>query len=205
MPITTYSELQTAVANWLNREDLTSVIPDFITLAEATFNRNFRVKEMIERDTATVDSGYVNMPTDWLETITLITTGSPPVVLEYVRVHDLNEVRATQRTGDPIVYTIINDKFQLFPAPTSDTTVEIVYYAKIPVLSDSNTTNWLLTSHPDIYLFGALLQAEPYLKNDERLQVWASMYKGVTDSLVMQSERAKRPEGGLHARKRTFG
>lgn len=205
MAITTYAELQTAIANWLNREDLTAVIPDFITLIEAALNRTLRVNEMIERDTSVVSGGYINMPLDWLETISLITVDSPPVVLEYVAQKAMAEARATQRAGVPVVYTITNNKFQLFPAPTDDTSVEMVYYAKIPALTDENTSNWLLATHPDIYLFGGLLQAEPYLKNDERLATWASMYKGAVDALTYASERAKRPEGGIHMRRRTFG
>lgn len=203
--ITDYATLQTEVADWLNRADLTSQIPTFIQLAEVGFNRVLRVNDMIERDTSVISNGYVNMPLDWLETITLITTASPPVALEYVRIADMNAVRATERSGDPIVYTIINNKFMVYPAPGSDLSVELVYYAQIPSLSDENTANWLLTRHPDFYLYGALLQAEPYLKNDERLAVWASMYKGVLDAITLESEGAKRPEGGIHARKRTFG
>jgi hypothetical protein len=205
MAISTYAELQTAIADWLNRDDLTSVIPTFITLTEAALNRQLRVNEMIERDTSTISGGYVNMPVDWLETISLITIGSPPVVLEYVAQMGMAEVRATQRAGDPIVYTIINNKFQIFPAPSASTDVEMTYYAKIPALSDSNTSNWLLANHPDAYLFGSLVHAEPYLKNDERMPMWASMYKGSIDAIGYASERAKRPEGGLHSRKRTFG
>ena len=205
MAITSYSELKTAVANWLNREDLTAVIPDFISLIEASMNRTLRVREMIERDTATISSGYVTLPGDWLETITLITTGSPPVTLEYLAAYGMNEVRSAEWAGIPRVYTMVNNKFKIFPAPTTDLGVELVYYAKIPALSDSNTSNWMLDNNPDIYLFGALLQAEPYLKNDERLATWAAMYKGSIDALSIASERAKRPEGGLHSRKRTFG
>lgn len=205
MAITTYAELQTSIANWLNRQDLTAVIPDFITLIEAALNRTLRVNQMIERDTSDVTGGYVNMPLDWLETINLMTTGNPPINLEYVAQKGMAEARETERAGVPILYTITNNKFQLFPEPTDGASVEMVYYAKIPALSDENTSNWLLASHPDIYLFGGLLQAEPYLKNDERLATWASMYKGAVDALTYASERAKRPEGGIHMRKRTFG
>lgn len=204
MALSTFAELKASIADWLNREDLTSVIPDFISMAEAKFNRTIRDRRMIKRATSTVDSGYVDQPTDWLETISLITTASPPVVLEYMSSKAMNELRATERTGTPIAYTQYNDQFYLFPVPTANLTVELTYYEKIDALSDSNTSNWLLTGHPDIYLFGSLLQAEPYLKNDERLMTWGAMLTQAMEELRMESERAKRPDGGLHVRKRTF-
>lgn len=204
MSISTFAELKTSIADWLNREDLASVIPDFITLAEARFNRVIRDRRMIKRKTSTIDSGYVDMPTDWLETITLISTATPPVVLEYMPAQAMNELRATERTGKAVAYTLYDDQFFVFPAPTSDLTVELVYYGSLQALSDDNTSNWLLTGHPDIYLFGSLLMAEPYLKNDERLTTWAQMFTTAMEELRVESERAKRPEGGLHTRKRTF-
>lgn len=203
---TTFAELKTEVADWLNRADLTAVVPTFIQFAEAGFNRVLRTNDMIVRKTDLVPaSGVVTLPDDWLETITFITTASPPVALEFVRPADWNAVRATERSGDPLVYTILNGEIHAFPLLGDGASVELVYYAKIPALSDSNTTNWLLTAHPDLYLYGTLLQAEPYLKNDERLPTWAAMYKGVLDAINLASEGARRPDGGIHARKRTFG
>jgi len=203
--ITDYDTLQAEVAAWLNRADLTAEIPGFIQLAEASMNLVVRNNEMIARETSTCDNGYVNMPANWLETISLMTTGSPPRVLEFVRNEDLNHVRANEVSGVPRVYTILNNKFFMFPEPTSDLTVEMQYYEKIPALSDSNTTNWLLDKHPGAYLYGALAQAEPYLKNDERLVVWANLYSAVLEAMRMASERAKYPQGNLHKRRRTFG
>ena len=207
MAITSYSELQTAVANWLNREDLTARIPEFIALAEATFNRNFRVMDMITRETLALDNDTAtSVAADWLETHSLMLNYSPPINLEYVRPHDMHGVQTTERSGLPFVFTILNRELFIFPAPTGSQTAQHIYYARITPLDDGdNTTNWLLTSHPDIYLFGTLLQAEPYLKNDERMAVWAAMFTGASQSLALASERAMRPTGNIHSRKRTFG
>jgi len=202
--ITDYATLQTEVANWLNRADLTAQIPVLIQMAEAHLNRTMRTNDMIQRETSEVTSGYISMPTDWVQTVTLLTLATPPVVLEYVRAEDLNNVRAAQATGDPCVYTILNKKFYMFPEPQAALDVEMVYYAKIPDLA-TNDTNWMLDEHPDIYLLGSLLQAEVFLKGDDRLPVWASLYKVATESLTTASEHAKRPDGGFNARRRTFG
>ena len=205
MALTNYSQLKSAVSDWLNRADIDSQVPDFIALAEARFNRELRVSQMVGRYTNTSSSGYMTMPTDWLETITFMTTGNPPRHLEYLRNADMNHARASQITGDPRYYTIIDDNALIIPAPSGELGFELVYYKKITALSDADTTNWLLTGHPDIYLYASLVAAEPYLKNDERVMTWAALLKQAMDGLAYADERAKRPSGGFNARRRTFG
>ena len=92
----------------------------------------------------------------------------------------------------------------MLPAPTADVDLLLTYYAKIPALSDTITTNWLLTKSPDLYLYSALLEATPYLKNDERLQVWATARQQVMDAMRMESERSMRQTVQLTARRRGY-
>lgn len=207
MAISTYSELQTAVANWLNRQDLTSRIPEFIALAEAHLNRRLRVIWMEARDSGTSSDSVVPMPDDWLETRTL-RLASPTrgqQLLEYVGEEEWDALEAKGYTGTTRYYTIINGEFQVLPAPSSSLTYIHRYYAKIPALSDSNTTNWLLTRSPDLYLYATLLAAEAYLKDDERLPIWKGIQDELIEAMGMESERAKRATTRLVARKRTFG
>lgn len=206
MSIKTLTELQTAVENWLNRADLTDRIPEFIALAEATFNRILRVQDMIKREGITFsgDEG-TDVPDDWLETYSLRIDTNPVVLPEYLRPQDFHLIQSSKTDGLPRYFTILNRELVVYPRAGDSVTGEHVYYSRIPALTTQAPTNWLLSSHPDIYLFGALLQAEPYLKNDERVQIWAAMFKGTTDSLAMASERAMRPTGGLQVTKRTFG
>lgn len=207
MAITNYSELKTAVADWLNRADLTSVIPDFIALAEAQINRQLRTHDMIKRATATVTDDYFSVPTDWLETNVLVNLGTKTIPMEYVDYERLNELKGLSLTGDPRFYTMIDGKFLILPAATSDSpaNLEMSYYGKIPALSDSNTTNWLLTKSPDLYLYAALMQAEPYIKNDERVGLWATAMQNSMENMRLEGERSKRPSGGLNANRRSFG
>jgi hypothetical protein len=86
---------------------------------------------------------------------------------------------------------MIGDTFQLVPTPDASYTVELTYYSKIPALSDSNTTNWLLTNSPDVYLYGSLLEAAPYLDDDNKLQVWGSLLEQSLNALQIESDRAK--------------
>lgn len=207
MAITTYSGLKSAVADWLNRADLTSVIPDFISLAEAGFNRQLRTHDMVKRATATVEEDYFSVPTDWLETLTLVNLGTKTIPMEYVDYERLNELKGANLTGESRFYTMIDGKFLIYPAASSASPVnlELSYFGKVPALSDSNTTNWLLTKSPDLYLYGALVQAEPYLKNDERVGLWNSAMQTVMENMRIEGERAKRPSGGLNANRRSFG
>lgn len=207
MAITTYSELKTAAANWLNRQDLTDRIPEFIAVAEAHLNRKLRVIWMESRDSGVSSDAVVPMPDDWLETRTL-RLSSPTrgqQILEYVGEEEWDALEAKGYTGTTRYYTIINGEFQVLPAPSSSLTYIHRYYAKIPALSVSNTTNWLLTRSPDLYLYATLLAAEAYLKDDERLPIWKSIQDEIIEAMTVESERAKRPTSRLVARKRTFG
>lgn len=183
MSITTYSELQTAVGNWLARSDLTSYIPDFITLAEAALNRDLDVRQMEQRATATININasepqYVSLPSDFNAMRYVIMNGiSGKPHLEYMSHVQAAEFRTMtgDASGQPEFFAIINDEMLLVPTPDSGYTLEMGYRKNIPALS-TNSTNWLLTLYPDIYLYGTLLQAAPFLKDDERIPVWQTFY-----------------------------
>lgn len=208
MALATYSDLKASVADWLNRADLTSQIPDYIALAEARFNRDLRVNSMLQRDTTVATSDYVALPSDWLEhvSVTVVGDGSVRNPLTYLSNDEWNRVRLQNLTGTFRYYTIQNGNICLLPAMSSgSTTLEIFYYGKITPLSDAAPANWLLARAPDLYLYGSLLSAEAYLQNDERLGLWSSAAQSAIDSLKAESERAKRSQGNLTARRRTFG
>lgn len=207
MALNTYAGLQASVADFLNRQDLSAQIPDFITLAEARFNRELRVNSMLQRDTATASSAYVALPPDWLQHISIVVTSPADTynALTYIGVEEYYDLRNRNLTGTPRYYTIIEDNILLLPAPSGSVTMEMVYYGKIPALASGNQTNWLLTRSPDLYLYTSLLQAEAFLVNDERIPLWAAAADKAIQDLKMESEKAKRPEGALITRKRTFG
>ena len=215
MTIATYSDLQSAVADWLNRQDLTARIPDFIALAEARFNRTIRTRDMIKRETATTSNQFVPVPDDWLETYQLeldpMQTGIPWDNLRYISPNEASLLKAHSAVGPTRAYTIIDSKFELIPAPnynsttgTSTVNLTCTYYARIPALSNTNPTNWVLTKAPDLYLYSSLLNAAPYLANDERIAVWSQMVSAIYDELMNDSERAERSRTFLVARRRGF-
>ena len=195
MALTTYAELKSSIADWLNRDDLTSAIPDFISLAEAEFQRSIRHRYMIKRSRATIDSRFSATPADWMQSVQLILETDPVEPLTYVTNEYLNSLRASSSaTGRPRFYTHVGTEIEVFPAPDNTSTgytAELVYYAKVPVLSDSNTTNWLLSLSPDIYLYGALLQSAPYLRDDERIGVWGSLYQKKVEDMHVSDQRTR--------------
>lgn len=207
MALNTYSALQASIASWLNREDLSAQIPDFITLAEARFNRELRVNAMLRRFSTVMTQDYVQLPTDWLEHVSMVVTSAGPDygALTYLSNEGYNDLRNRGFSGTPRYYTIVDDKIILLPAPTSSVTVEIVYYARIAALSSGNPSNWLLARSPDLYLYASLVSAEAYLQNDERIPLWSAAAEKILNDMKMESEKAKRPQGALSAFKRSFG
>lgn len=190
MAITTYAELKSAIANWLNRDDLTAQIPDFITLAERDINRKLRHFKMIERVNATLDSRYVQVPADWLETFRFNITATHTRRLDLIGAEDMLEKRElnADTTGIPQYYAQIGDAIEVFPTPAAEYPMQLAYYAEVPSLSDSNAYTWLLQSDPDVYLYGALMHSAPYLLDDARTQQWAGFYQNSLASLQKASD-----------------
>lgn len=206
MAITTYAELKSAVADFLNRDDLDTAIPTFISLAEAVMNRQFRAPEMVTRATVTIDSEYETRPENWLETIRYQVNTNPITVLEFVTPEEaIIQKTKFSAPGTPLYFSTIGTSFQHVPAPDTAYTGELMYYSRIPALSESNTTNWLLSTNPDIYLYATLVQTAPYLKEDERIAVWAGIYDRLAEDFRIYNDRAKTGSSRLVAKTRTFG
>lgn len=191
MSISTYSELKTAVANWLARDDLTDRIPEFITLAEAKFNRDLRGNLMEKRSTTSVDLGsdepeFITLPSNFqtMRRIRLSSVAGKPR-LEFKSGAQLDEYRysISNGPGQPAFFTIVGDEIELCPTPSEAYTIEMVYRAKITPLSDATTTNWLLDLAPDLYLYGALMESAPYIKEDGRVSIWSAGYTHAIDGL----------------------
>jgi len=192
MDLSTYSGLKAAIADYLNRDDMTSVIPGFITLAEAKFNRKMRTRQMIKRATAVIDSQSFAYPADWLEAKEFILSTNPITHMEFVTELQAKGLQSTDivSPGKPRYYTIIGSQIEVIGTPDTSYSGVLTYYAKIPALSDSNTSNWLLAYAPDLYLYGALLESAPYLKDDERLAIWGQMYIDSKADIELADQRA---------------
>jgi hypothetical protein len=188
MAYTSYSDLQTSVANYLGRSDLTAVIPDFICFAETRLSRELRTRKMLKSATASMTAGdaRVALPTDFLEVRDLYTQGNPRMPVTYMSPSAFTRDARADESGLPVFYTVLSAEFQFAPMPDTAYVLEILYYAQPTVLSSANTSNVFLANYPDALLYGALLEAEPYLINDQRSQTWALLYdravKNIQDS-----------------------
>ena len=207
MALSTYAELKTSIGDWLNRSDLSATIPDFISLAEAQIERTLRTRQMIVRANASFDSEYGTVPADFLETKSLKLTSTNPIKpLEFLTMDDMDQARSQYTaSGKPRFFTVVGNQFRIAPTPDSTYTAELIYFAKLTKLSNSVTSNWLLASSPDIYLYGALLQAAPYLQDDARIQTWATLYERALNDLQTADDRGASSGGTLLTRAKTFG
>jgi hypothetical protein len=207
MALTTYAELKTSIGDWLNRSDLTTAIPDFISLAEAQIERTLRTRQMIVRANASFDAQYGAVPSDFLETKSLkLTSTNPETPLQFLSIDALdNEMTKYTASGKPKFFGVVGGQFRIVPTPDSNYTTELTYYAKLTKLSSSVSSNWLLASSPDIYLYGALLQAAPYLQDDARIQTWATLYERALNDAQTADDRGASSGGALLTRAKTFG
>jgi len=207
MALTTYTQLKASIADWLNRTDLTTAIPDFISLAEAQMERTLRTRQMIVRANASFNVEYGATPADFLETKSFKLTGTnPPTPLSFLTI-DALDAESTKFTasGRPRFFGVVGTQFRLVPTPDSNYVTELIYYAKLSKLSSSVATNFLLDSSPDAYLYGSLLQAAPYLQDDARIQTWATLYERALNDLQVADDRGATSGGALITRAKTFG
>jgi len=190
MAFTSYSDLKTTVANYLGRSDLTAQIPDFIRLAETRMARDLRTRQMLKSATATMTGAdaKVALPTDFMEVRDLYILGNPRVPVTYLSPSAFTRDARADETGKPFYYTVLASEFLFAPVPDTSYTLQILYYAKPVVLSDSNASNVFLANYYDALLYGSLAEAEPYLVNDARLQTWISLYDRARNNINESDE-----------------
>ena len=193
MSFATYSDLQTSIANYLARSDLTSIIPDFITLAENRLRRELRIRQMLKSVTTATVSGdnTVELPSDFLQVRDFVVMTNPIQPLSYSSPSALSNDPRASEVGVPKSYTILASEFQVAPAPDGVYTVKMLYFAAPPYLSSSNATNVFLTTAPDALLYASLIEAEPYLMNDARINTWGTMYDRAIGSITKSDEEGQ--------------
>jgi hypothetical protein len=181
MSLTNYSDLQTSVAGWLHRADLTAIIPDLVTLGEATINRKLRLLQMenVASLTTSITDRFATLPTGFMEAIDLsLYLDDYPQTLTQVPLSKINGNSLTDQAqprfyaiSSNIVFDVISDEVY---------TLSLRYLKKLDLATD--TTNYVMTTYPDIYLYATLMAAEPYMKNDKRLGIWAGLLKDALEA-----------------------
>jgi hypothetical protein len=193
MSFATYSDLKTSIAGYLARSDLTNQIPDFITFAENRLRRELRVRQMLKSVTTATVSGdsTVEVPSDFLEIRDFVVLTNPIQPLSYSSPSTLSNDPRASEVGVPKSYTILANEFLLSPSPDGVYTLRLLYYSAPPYMSSTNASNVFLTVAPDALLYAALLEAEPYLFNDGRVNTWGSMYDRAISSLTKSDENTQ--------------
>lgn len=199
MAVTSYATLQTAITTWAMREndsDFTDHVTDFITQAEHLINYGdgeaippLRTRDMETVATVTLTNGAGTLPTDYLEFRRVRTLDATPIVLDPVSPELGTQEYGASSAGKASYFDIVGSTITTWPP--SATNISLTYFAKVPALSDSQTTNWLLTKSPFVYLYGSLVAAAPFMMDDARIQTWGTLYTKLIKGLMLTDQRAK--------------
>ena len=194
MALSTYSELQTSIAKYLNRNDLTDNIPDFITLTEGKLNRDLLIRASVVRAETTTTSGtaFYNLPSDIIELKNITRdTSSASFALSYLSLESASREYGGVSSGFPRAYSSVGDTIKLLPTPDAAYTIGINYYQKLIALSDSNTSNIILENYPDLYLFGSCFEGALFLNDTEQSQRFGGIYAKVLQDVMLLEDRAE--------------
>lgn len=186
--MTTYATLKSDIAGWLLRDDLTAAIPSFVRLAEASIRRDLRIRQMLRTYTLTISAQSQALPEDFMEMERII-LDSTVWNLSYLPPPALFSNPAYTDGGNPMYYTIEGDYLITAPDATGSD-VMLCYYKAYSSLTNDSDTNWLLTNAYDVYLYGSLSHAAPYIKEDGRVQLWNAGYSEAIAKLNKMERRS---------------
>lgn len=195
--ITSYSELKTSIANFLHRDDLTSLIPEFIVDGETKIYNDLRIKAMETAFTATVSGGVVAIPSGLLEWKFLYVNSTPTQKMDRKSAEWVYQYYPTRSgQGTPKFFAQEGDNIIFAPYPNSAFEIKGVYYKRLTALSDSNTTNWFITNAPDLLRYAALIESAPYIKDLQMIQVWEQKYEAIKQR-VLNTDRRESVSGSV--------
>lgn len=211
MAVANWTDLVAECQSWLfGRADIAAKVPTFVRLLEAKANRTLRCRQMEQRASTTINTSsdepeFISLPGDFhsMRRVRLSSVDSKPR-LKFATAAQLDDLRVKNGddAGQPVWFTVAGDEMELYPTPSSAYTVEMTYRKYLPALSEDNPTNWLLLLAPDLYLYGTLLEAAPYLHEDERIAVWSDGVSAAIAQLNSLSEEATYNAGPLVMRRK---
>lgn len=186
MSIATYAELKTAIEGWAHRANLTSYLGDFISMAENKLFSDLKVIEMEARTDYTPASRYLSTPTRMTSIRRIVAKSTPPRELVATSPDGLRVVW-DDASGTPSHYTVLGSEIEFNRIPNVD--VEILHYAAPAALSDSNTTNAILTAYPNLYLAASMVEAAIFIKNQSMLMTWQGKYADAVSAANRKSSK----------------
>jgi len=191
---TTYAELKTEISAFTHRSDLTAYLDTFIDFAEARLNRDLRVSQQETILTASATQ-YITLPADFLAVRVINKQSNPVQELRYITPAEMDRIADGSTTLN--YYTILGDSIKLQAASSTD--VELTYYAKIPALDGTNTSNWVLATHPDVYLYACLFEAYNWTQNEAQASKYAALFaNGI--NMIRQADAQRKFGNSLSVR-----
>ena len=213
MAISSYSELKTGIENYAANTENTSRLDEFIALCENRmwyghgdkgdpfYSAPLRITGMESTGDLTISAQTAAQPTGFLYARRLYLDISPKQDVDYLapdRFWQSTEAQLST-TGKPKLFTIESTNFTFAPSPDDTYTGKLLYYAKLTGLSSSNTTNWIITNAPQLYLYGCLLEFYIYTRNDAEIQKYAQLFSGAINSMNNQDRAMKHSGSDISA------
>lgn len=176
MGLATYTQLVAKLATTLARSDLTSDIPDFVTLAQARINRRVRAQAMETKSASfSINGEYVNVPSDFRQVIHFYLNTTPRKTLKSYDAEGMTDNYTT--SDEPKYFQVVGTQFRFSPVPASTYTATLIYHAKPATLATTTQeTNSLFPTNCDLYYYGSLLEAEAHIADDPRIPIWKAAY-----------------------------
>lgn len=203
----TYDEIKTKVAEYLNRTDLTSQMDMFIDLTESDINKVIKHQDLIKRANAVAETQYTQLPGDWSRVINveLNTSDHTTLLQQSTESLDLKRTSIDNVSGRPEYFAITDNAIELCPTPDTNYELQLTYYANIPELSSTNTTNVVSNKFPDVYIYGCCKHASVFLMEDERIGMFQTLFDKALEEVRLQQERASFGVGSLIPRRKKYG
>lgn len=202
--VTSYNELQEAISATIDRTDMDDSRKMWIRLCEAAVNRKLRHHGLFCRSESVGwrTDRYVPLPDDWLKSrnVEMILAAENPEIPaepldgeQFQLTYQSPDVIDMMKQDDSLVasgchYTYYSNVLEVFPDPEQEFRLILEYYKKVPKLTNSAPTNWLLANHPDIYFYGSLVHSAPYLRDDARIALWSNLYEAGIAELNLEHE-----------------
>jgi hypothetical protein len=199
MPFADYNELKAAVLAYLIQDDVGAQVEDLIRLAEARISQEVQIRQLLKQQVGGFVGDGVALPADYVSTAILrVTDTTPDTVMKRYHQSEFYGLGVHQAGGVPRVFTTIGSRIVVAPPVAGGLSRPFIhdYYGDVPPLTSTNTTNAVLTHAPNLYLYATLVEAEPFLANDERVEVWIKMYERARQSVISVEARGRyRPYG----------
>ncbi len=194
--INSYATLQTAIADYLARDDLTTFIPNFVQNCENKLYRSLNLRNEETALNVAISSGVAAVPSDFKALKFAYYDATPVSLLRWVGVEELyNDYCDRSETGTPLVISREGSNFAFGPV-AADGTLKGIYYAK-PTALRTASTNWYTSNAPEVLLYGSLLEAAPFIHGDERIPTWSQLYNDAVATLRAENRNAEVSMGSL--------